>query len=99
MPSDRFRALEALFRKTEAAHGEYESTQLNGVYDQDWARWYADYALDNGFGALTGAPVSPDELAGFFSSSWEEAQRADPPPTDPWPTQAARHVDEMMPQP
>jgi len=99
MTNDRIKALEALLSKTEAAHGEYESSQLNGEYDQDWAKWYAQYAVDNGIGALAGAPVSPDELTQFFASSWEDAQRSDTPSAEPWAMQTARRIDaEMAPR-
>ena len=63
MATDRIGALEALLAEAEAAHGVYETTELNGVYDQDWPRWYAAYAVDHGIGALLGRDVSVDELA------------------------------------
>jgi hypothetical protein len=96
MTSDRRKALEALLSKTEAAHGAYQSSVLNGVYDEDWARWYAQYAVDNGIGALAGAPVAPEELAGFFTASWEEAQRGASTADEPWATQTARRIEEEM---
>ncbi len=41
-----------LVRRLEAAgsaHGEYETKSLNGVYDQQWADWYAQYLIENGW--------------------------------------------------
>ena len=64
MTTDRIAALEALLAETEAAHGAYETTELNGVYDQEWPRWYAAYAVEHGIGEiLVGHAVSSDDLA------------------------------------
>lgn len=35
-----------------AAHFEYETTALQGVYDQQWAEWYADYLVQHGWNDL-----------------------------------------------
>jgi hypothetical protein len=92
MTKDRIAALEALLAETEAAHGAYETTELNGVYDQDWPRWYAAYAVDHGIGALLGREVSADEVAEVLATSWEVLQNADPRPTDPWASVVARRL-------
>ena len=44
--------MSAVFDQAEMAHGRYEATELNGVYDQHWPRWYAAYAVEHGIGAL-----------------------------------------------
>ena len=95
MATDRIAALEALLSETEAAHGVYETTELHGVYDQDWPRWYAGYAVEHGIGALLGRHVTADELAQLLATSWEELQRADPPPTGPWTAAIARRLVEV----
>ena len=41
----RIRAIEELLAQIEAAHGAYEATDLNGVYDEQWPAWYAAYML------------------------------------------------------
>lgn len=92
MATDRIAALEALLTETEAAHGVYETTELNGVYDQDWPRWYAGYAVDHGIGTLLGRDVGADELAQFLATSWDELQQADPRPMDPWTAFIARRL-------
>lgn len=92
MTSDRIEALETLLVQTEAAHGEYETTELNGVYDEAWPTWYAEYAIDHGIGALLARPVTFGELAQFLGASWDEAQRADPPPTESWSASMARRL-------
>ena len=90
MATDRIGALEALLAEAEAAHGVYETTELNGVYDEDWPAWYAAYAVDHGIDAILGREVSADELAQSLTASWDEFQQADPRPTDPWMTYIAR---------
>ena len=62
-------ALAALLARTGEAHGVFEETELNGVYDQEWPRWYAAYAVDHGIGALIGRDITADELALFLASS------------------------------
>lgn len=48
MATTREKAIAALLRETEAAHGAYEADVLGGKFDEDWAAWYAMYLLDNG---------------------------------------------------
>ena len=43
-----------LLRRAGSAHGAYETSVLKGVYDQDWAVWYADWVLKNGLPELLG---------------------------------------------
>lgn len=92
MSTDRVKRLEALLAEAESAHGVYETTELNGVYDKDWPRWYAAYAVDHGIGAILGREVSADELARLLTTSWDELQQAEPRPTDPWTTSIARRL-------
>jgi hypothetical protein len=90
--TDRIEALQALLAQTEAAHGAFETTELNGVYDEEWPRWYAEYAVDHGIGTLMGRAVTTDELARFLASSWDELQHADPRPSHPWAAYTARRI-------
>jgi len=92
MTIDRVAALEALLAETEAAHGAYETTELNGVYDEDWPRWYAEYAVNHGIGAFLGRAVSADELTQVLTTRWNEFENADPRPTDPWGRYIARRL-------
>ena len=92
MTTDQIGALEALLAETEAAHGVYETTELNGVYDQEWPRWYAKYAVVHGIGTLLGRAVTADELARFLTTSWNELRNADPRPNDPWAAYTARRI-------
>ncbi|MEX1171364.1 MAG: hypothetical protein WEG56_02010 [Chloroflexota bacterium] len=92
MTADRVQALEALLVQAEAAHSVFEREELDGVYDEAWPRWYAAYAIDHGIGDLMTRSVSVDELARFFVSAWDEAQRLDLRPSEPWPTWMARRL-------
>jgi hypothetical protein len=92
MTADRIEAIEALLRQTEAAHGAYETTELKGVYDQAWPRWYAAYAVEHGIGALVGHAVTTDELAQFLGTSWAESEAADPRPSESWAASTARRI-------
>jgi hypothetical protein len=96
LTTDRIAALEALLAETEAAHGVYESTDLNGVYDQDWPRWYAGYAVEHGIGSIVGRDVDADELAQSLAASWDELQGAERRPMEPWGAYTARRLAEEL---
>ena len=73
-----------LLRRTGNAHGHYETTVLHGVYDVNWAPWYADWAIQNGLNELlstrfdTGAlgkllfEINEDHRREGQGSSWAE---------------------------
>ena len=92
MAADDVGAVNALLVETMEAHGAFEATELNGVYDQDWPRWYATYAIDHGIGALIGHDVTSDRLARFFASSNTEFERAAPKAREPWAAYTARRI-------
>ena len=96
MTTERIAALDALLIETEQAHGAYETTELSGVYDQEWPRWYAAYAIEHGLGKIIGRPVGADEPTEFLTRSWSELQRADPKPSEPWTTTVARGMAEEL---
>lgn len=89
---DRIAAVTALLHDAEAAHGTYETTVLNGVYDQEWPRWYAAYAVEHGIGELVGRAITTDLLAQFLAASFGDFQRTEPQPGEPWPTYTARRI-------
>ena len=92
MAPDRIKEITALLGRAEEAHGAYEQAELGGVYDEDWPRWYATYAVDNGIGAMLGHDVSPDELAEFLTRSNAEFQATDPKPAVPWASYTAGRI-------
>ena len=38
--------LTALLREAEAAHGKYETEELGGARDEEWAAWYAEFIVN-----------------------------------------------------
>ena len=95
MTDDRVGALEALLAEAESAHGVYENGELNGAYDVDWPRWYAQYAVDHGIGAVLGREITVDDLTSVFTTGWAEVQAMEPKPAEPWRTYTARRIAEM----
>jgi hypothetical protein len=92
MTDDRVAAITALLLQTEEAHGAYERIELGGVYDQDWPRWYAAYAVEHGIGALVGHDVTEADLATFLATSYDDFRRMEPVPAVPWAAYLARRV-------
>lgn len=89
---DRIEAINALLVEAEQAHGVYESTELNGVYDQGWPRWYAAYAVEHGISAMAERDITTDVLAAFLASSYAEFEQTDPRPAEAWATYIARRI-------
>jgi hypothetical protein len=92
MESDRTAAVEALLVEAEQAHGRYEATELDGVYDQEWPQWYAAYAVDHGLGELLGHDVTTDELAALLARGFAEFDGTEPKPAASWSTHIARRI-------
>ena len=85
-------AIDALLVRAGAAHGEFEATELQGVYDEAWPRWYAAYAVEHGLGGLLGHPISIDRLAEFLARSNVEYEKTEPELREPWATYTARRI-------
>lgn len=85
-------ALETLLEETQAAHGVYEESELNGVYDQAWAAWYARFAVEHGIGRIVGRDVDAAELEGWLTTGWAELGQPDPGAGEPWPAATARQI-------
>ena len=92
MDADRVDAVRALLIRAQEAHGRYEATELKGVYDQEWPRWYATFAVEHGIGTLLGHDVTADDLAGLLASSYSDFERMDPKPSEPWADYVARRI-------
>lgn len=92
MEGDRIEAITALLGEAEEAHGAYETTELKGVYDDEWPSWYAEYVVEHGIGERFGHDVTPDRLAEFLASSFADYEQADPKPTEPWAAYTARRI-------
>ena len=85
-------AITALLLETEQAHGRYETTELKGVYDKAWPRWYAEYAVAHGIGELIGRPVSADQLADTLRAAFAAFEVHSPQPGETWATYAATRI-------
>jgi hypothetical protein len=96
MATDRVRALEALLVEAESAHAVYETTELNGVYDEQWPAWYAAYAVEHGIGEVIGRPVTSEELGRFLEAAWADYERAGATSPEPWSTVIARRIAEEL---
>jgi hypothetical protein len=90
--TDRTEAIGALLVEAEKAHAVYEADELGGVYDEEWPRWYAAYAVDHGMGELLGHHVQADRLADFLAAGFDEFKQEDPPPDEPWSAYLARRI-------
>ncbi len=96
MTAELIEALEGLLSEAASAHAVFETTELNGVYDQDWPRWYATYAVEHGMGALVGGPITIDRLADFLASSNVEFERIEPALREPWASYTAGRISAEL---
>jgi hypothetical protein len=92
MEDDLVGAVNALLAETEEAHGRYEATELNGVYDEEWPRWYAAYAVDHGIGELLGRDVTTDKLAEFLADRYAQFEQTNLKPSEGWAAYMARRI-------
>jgi hypothetical protein len=93
--TDRATAIEDLLLSAERAHGAYEATELNGVYDAEWPRWYATWAVEHGINEVLSRPVDADELAGLLGTAWDDLQGTDPISPGSWSSFAARRLARL----
>lgn len=91
------KAIEQLLREAGSAHGRYEETVLNGVYDEDWPDWYAQWAVEHGFNDLVTRPVEVEQLSRFLVDLHEAHQTAGS--GQPWPAFYARRLAERLGEP
>lgn len=91
MTDERATAIQALLGEAEQAHATYESTELHGEYDREWARWYARYAVDHGIGLILGHDITAD-LGAFLSAAFAAYEQLDPAPSDGWAAYVARRI-------
>jgi hypothetical protein len=86
--------LDALTRAA-AAHGEYETTELDGVYDQAWADWYAKHMSASL--RAEGFALAPELLAEELRAASTAHGLRDKTPDDPDENWPAWYVARMMP--
>jgi hypothetical protein len=86
------KAVSALLRETEAAHGAYETNVLGGVFDEAWPAWYAAYLLDHGLRDHLPGGESLDvaNLAAILAQLAVDYEQGDK--ASPWPDVYARGI-------
>ena len=94
MAVDRVDEIAALLAQAGQAHGEYEKNHLKGVYDQEWAHWYAGYVVEQGISALLGHAVTVDQLQRFFNASFAIYQQVGSGET--WENYTARQLQAEL---
>lgn len=62
----------SLLRQAQKAHHDFETTELEGERDEQWAAWYADYLQTNGLDGLIGLELDTDSLAAFLEKSAQD---------------------------
>jgi hypothetical protein len=93
------KAIAALLRETETAHGAYETNDLGGVYDEAWPAWYAAYLLDHGLNEhLPGAEsldvANLSAMLARLAADYERGAR-----DNPWPDVYAQGIIASFRQP
>ncbi|MCZ2098092.1 MAG: hypothetical protein LC121_17850 [Anaerolineae bacterium] len=91
---DRVDEIADLLRQAGQAHARHEQTELKGVYDKAWARWYAGYVVEQGISALIGHMVTVDRLAQFFAESFADYKRDGV--TESWDIYTARRIQAEL---
>jgi len=96
MDASRVAAIRRLLEETLEAHGNYETTELGGVYDEAWADWYATYLLDHGLADQLPDATSLDSSAVSAAlSQLNDAYRREQPDED-WPPYYAKRLGGLL---
>ena len=94
---DRIEAVTTLLTEAESAHGTYEALDLGGVYDRDWATWYAEYAIEHGLPEILGHATPLDRVGPLLASAYAEFEQLDPrPDRGEWAGYIARRIVEDL---
>ena len=92
MEADRTEAINELLVRAEKAHGAYEAEQLNGVYDEAWPRWYAEYVVEQGLSDLLGHEADAPRVAAFLEQAFADFERLDSKLAEQWSSYVARRM-------
>ncbi len=96
-PTDRVEAITNLLTEAESAHGTYEALDLGGVYDRDWASWYAEYLIEHGLAELFGHATPLDRVGPFLANAYAEFERLESrPDRNEWAAYIARRIVEDL---
>ena len=75
-----------------SAHHTYEKTILQGVYDQEWSVWYANFIIKHGLPGLLGRMPEASRLGQYLSEIYETYEQAGS--TQHWTDYTARKIAE-----
>lgn len=96
MDSEQTGRLTALLLEAQQAHGRYEATELNGVFDEEWPRWYASHAVEHGLAEVLGRDAAADRVGEHLARAYAEYEQVDPKPDGTWAEYIAnRWPDEL----
>jgi hypothetical protein len=82
-------AIAALLDRAKAAHGVYEETELDGVYDEQWPAWYGAWIVDHGLGELLGHRLGRAEVGDYLARAWDDFRALSQQPAESWTTWTA----------
>ena len=85
-----------LLTETLVAHSDHETTVLGGVYDEEWAFWYATYLLEHGLPDLLphAAKLNAAQLGAILTqldADYRQEKRE-----EEWPTYYAERLGAMV---
>lgn len=86
-------AIALLLTQAGQAHHDYEQSVLKGVYDQDWADWYAEYVIQNGLIKLLEQEITVQQVSQFFTQSYEAYKGKKS--GESWAEYTAREIQQM----
>jgi hypothetical protein len=75
MADERESTVAQLLDETESEHGAYEQEELGGQRDEEWASWYAGYALEHDIGDVLGTTPEIGRLAEVLTEATAERER------------------------
>jgi hypothetical protein len=78
MSQETITKITELLSQAGSAHHHFEQTVLNGVYDQEWPAWYADYVITHGLAPLLPTPLTADQLGQILAENYEHYQKENP---------------------
>lgn len=91
MDQERTARLTTLLNEAQQAHGKFEATELNGVFDEEWPRWYASYAIGHGLAEILGREVTVERVGDHLATAYAEYEGVDPKPDASWAEYIAQH--------
>jgi|Tabmets5t2r1_1033131.scaffolds.fasta_scaffold231248_1 hypothetical protein len=74
MADERTSRVAELLSKTESAHGTYESEELGGERDEQWARWYAEHLVQGKLPDVLGSAPSAEQVAAVLTEATDDLE-------------------------